>query len=423
MQFMDKQPGATHLGGTRAWIIWLLAAIAFGYAFFHRVAPSVMVADLMSDFAIGGGMLGVLSALYFYPYFLLQIPLGALLDRLGARMLLFYALSLASAGSILFGVAESLWVAYLGRLLIGVGSAVGFLGSMSLASKWFAPQRFATMAGLAMFLAMMCGVFGQGPLAIFIESYGWRASQWGLGIFGAILAVLVFAIVRNEPDAQEGEERQVQPWPEVWDGLFRALRHLNTWKIAIVAASMSGPMLALGGLWGVPYVMQAYGLERAEAAFYVSLMLVGWAVCAPVSGALSERFKKRHHIMVAGSALLTFCLFVLCFLPTGPLVLTIGLLIVAGAAGGSVIACFALIRDTIEPKMIGSVTGIVNAATVASGAILQPVVGVILDFTWDGTTEDGARIYQLGDYQFAFICILMVSLIGFLVSLTLESED
>ena len=55
------------LGGKRAWLIWSLAAIAFGYAFFHRVAPGVMVHDLMRDFAISGTMVGTLSALYFYP--------------------------------------------------------------------------------------------------------------------------------------------------------------------------------------------------------------------------------------------------------------------------------------------------------------------------------------------------------------------
>ena len=78
----------TQLGGKRAWLIWSLAAIAFAYAFLHRVAPGVMVHDLMRDFAISGTMLGTLSALYFYPYFILQIPLGALLDTLGTRYLL-----------------------------------------------------------------------------------------------------------------------------------------------------------------------------------------------------------------------------------------------------------------------------------------------------------------------------------------------
>ena len=62
-------------------MIWSLSALAFGYAFFQRVAPSVMVNDLMAEFAVSGAVLGQLSALYFYPYAAMQLPIGALLDR------------------------------------------------------------------------------------------------------------------------------------------------------------------------------------------------------------------------------------------------------------------------------------------------------------------------------------------------------
>ena len=152
-------------GGFYAALIWSLAAISFGYAFFHRVAPSVMVSDLMTEFAIGGAMLGVLSALYFYPYVLLQIPLGALLETVGARLLLTLALCTAGAGSVLFGLAEHLYLAYFGRILIGVGCGVGFLGSLALASRWFPPSRFGFLAGLTMFIGMGSGMLAQGPLA------------------------------------------------------------------------------------------------------------------------------------------------------------------------------------------------------------------------------------------------------------------
>ena len=113
-------------GGFYAALIWSLAAISFGYAFFHRVAPSVMVSDLMTEFAIGGAMLGVLSALYFYPYVLLQIPLGALLETVGARLLLTLALCTAGAGSVLFGLAEHLYLAYFGRILSGLDAGLVF---------------------------------------------------------------------------------------------------------------------------------------------------------------------------------------------------------------------------------------------------------------------------------------------------------
>ena len=165
-----------------------------------------MVSDLMAEFAISGAVLGTLSALYFYPYVLMQVPLGALIDRLGVRALLSTALLIGGIGSVLFALAQSIETAYLGRILIGIGSAVGFLSSLALAGKWFPPHRFAFLAGLVMFFGMISGIAASGPLAIFVENYGWRTAMWSLGGFSILLAVLVFFFVRNAPEGPVGEE-------------------------------------------------------------------------------------------------------------------------------------------------------------------------------------------------------------------------
>ena len=94
--------------GAQAWCIWVLSALAFGYAFFQRVAPSVMVPELMAEFSIGAAVTGYLSSLYLYPYVALQFPLGALLDRFGVRSLLSTAIGLAAAGSFLYAMAQSI---------------------------------------------------------------------------------------------------------------------------------------------------------------------------------------------------------------------------------------------------------------------------------------------------------------------------
>ena len=189
----SEHVSAPRLGGPYASLVWSLAAIAFGYAFFHRVTPSVMVSDLMTEFAIGGAMLGTLSALYFYPYVLLQVPLGGMLEVFGTRRLLSVALLLAGIGSFLFGTAHSLEVAYLGRILIGIGSSVV---SAAGAGVKIPGNRFAFLAGLAMFIAMASGMAAQAPLAFFIDLYGWRSSLLALGIFGSCWRPLSFCATR-----------------------------------------------------------------------------------------------------------------------------------------------------------------------------------------------------------------------------------
>ena len=130
----------------RPWLVWLLAALLFTYAFFHRVAPSVMIDPLMRDLGVGAAVLGNLSAFYFYAYAVLQIPVGMAVDRWGPRRVLTAAAGFCALGSLCFALSESLGWLYLGRLMIGVGSAFGFVGALTLAgmlvsrrgaSPWF----------------------------------------------------------------------------------------------------------------------------------------------------------------------------------------------------------------------------------------------------------------------------------------------
>ncbi len=422
MSNVEPTENIVQLGGRRAWIIWSLAALAFGYAFFHRVAPSVMVSDLMSEFAISGAMLGTLSALYFYPYVLLQIPLGAVLDVVGARVLLTVALSIAALGSLLFGSATSIEVAYIGRVLIGAGSSVGFLGALMLAGKWFPVRKFALLSGLTMFVGMMSGMVAQAPLAIFISEFGWRSSMGGLGLFGGLLALMVYAFVRNGPEKHTIKKKRKDVWKNMWRGLARAASTREVWKIALVAATMSGPMLTVGGLWGTPYLMSAYGLARPEAAFYMSLMLFGWAFGAPFTGWLSDYIGRRKALLIGGSGILSLTLGIIVFLPNVPLWLTVSLFVLAGASGSAMATTFALVREVAPKDISGSVVGIVNSMTVASGALLQPLVGVILDIKWDGSLIEGARAYTESDYRWSFAIVFASAVIGFITCLNLKDD-
>ena len=416
----DKDPENPVLGGARAWGMWLLAGLGFGYAFFHRVAPSVMVSELMTDFAIGGAVLGVLSALYFYPYVLLQVPLGAMLQIIGTRILLSLALMLAAIGSLIFGTAETVGLAYFGRILIGIGCSVGFLGSLALASSWFRENQYAFLAGLAMFFGMTSGMLAQKPLAFVIELTGWRDAMYMLAGGGALLSVLVYIFVRNSPVATPATSASKIGWRALALDLRAAFGCADVWKIAFVAAAMSGPMLALGALWGTPYAVQAYGLSRPDAAFQMSYLLMGWAAGAPFWGWASSRIGRPKLILVINASMLTALIAVIIAVPALPLVWFGITVCLVGFTGGGMSACFGLVRQVVPASLAGAATGVVNSLTVASGAVLQPLVGLGLDLLWSRQSEGGVRLYLASDYRIAFIVILLSCILGVVTALTLK---
>jgi predicted MFS family arabinose efflux permease len=112
-----------------AWIAWGTGAVFFFYAWVLRVAPSVMIEELMRDFAVGAAAIGNLSAFYFYGYAGMQVPIGMLIDRFGPRRLLTAAAFVCALGCVLFALSSTFWGLALGRFVIGASAAFSLVGA------------------------------------------------------------------------------------------------------------------------------------------------------------------------------------------------------------------------------------------------------------------------------------------------------
>lgn len=406
------------------WLTWGLGAALFCYGFFQRVAPSVMIDHLMRDFAVGGALLGNLSAFYFYAYAGLQVPVGLMVDRWGARRLLTGGALLCALGSAIFAQAETLGAAYLGRLLIGAGAGFGFVATLKLATSWFPPRRFALVSGLTIMIGMLGGMTGQAPLAALVEWAGWRGTLLGAAVLGALLALAIWAVVRDRPPGGEtGPEATAGAEPAAASLLAACsavFGRLQNWLLALVCAAMTAPMLAFGALWGVAWLMQTRGLERPEAAAAASLVLLGWAVGGPLLGALSDRLGRRKPLLLAGTALSLAALAAVLYLPEPPLVLLSALLLLNGIGSGAMVIGFAATRESNAGHLVGAAYSIVNCAVVATGAVFQPLVGWLLDLAWDGTELAGVRVYSEAAYQTALSSLLVFLAMGLAAGLFLR---
>ena len=396
----------------RAWLVWLLGALSFAYAFFHRVAPSVMVDELMRGFAVGAGVLGNLSAIYFYVYAGLQIPIGVMLDRYGSRRMLTAGAVLAAVGATVFAGAHDLWLAYVGRLLIGMGVSVGFVGTLKLAGHWFPANRFGLILGLTMLVAMAGGIGGQAPLAALVDLVGWRAAIGGSAVFGLALAAATWAVVRDRPPGDTSPPPAPRGLGGLQADLALVLGSRQNWLIALYAVTMSGPMLSYGALWGVPHLMRAYGVERTTAAISVSLLLIGWAIGSPLGGWLSDRMGRRKPAMLfAGLGALAGWL-ALLYLPGLTLPAAQALIFATGVVSGAMVICMAAAREQAPHRVGATVSGLVNTAMVGGGALMQPLVGLLLDAGWDGRMAAGARVYTLEAYHSALLALPASTAIG-----------
>lgn len=385
-------------------IVCLLGAIFFLYEFTLQIAPSIMTDELMRDLSITATELGIISAFFYYGYTAMQIPAGLLYDRFGPRLLMTIFLSVCVFGAFCFSYASSPWQASLGRMCIGIGGAFSFIGTLVLISRWFDDKYFAFLSGMLMFIGSMGSMLGNKPLAYSVSVYGWRQSTVWLSLFGLVLVFAIWAIVRDYPaDKAHIHEREDKPNHNLLCDVLQRLKLVmskpQSWYIAIFTMAIWAPILCFAGLWGVPFLKVKYGINDIQASGFNMMIWLGIAIFSPLVGYLSNRFKVRMPFLYGASLVGLLCSAVIIYIPNIPNLVAYALLLGFGLASAGQALAFAVVNDITERELVGTAIGFNNMATVSGGAFLQPLIGRILDWHWDGTMSNGAPVYDLATYQ------------------------
>lgn len=399
------------------WIIWFLTALFYFYENILQVSPGVMVPDLMQAFSINSAALGGLIAFFFYSYAGMQIPVGVLVDNYNARFLLTGATLSCVLGCVLFAVATHVAVAAVGRLLIGFGAAFAAVCSMKIASNWFPPKRFSLLVGLMVTMGMLGSMIGEKPLALLVESMGWRHTLLMLAAVGLVLVVLIVSIIRHSPTSLEKniprtEKKEEQP---LLHGLLQVVKCRQSWLLAFYGGLMFATTSIFGGLWGVPFLMKAYSLDRPTAAGIVSIMFFGWVIGAPLSGVMVNWLRSYKRVLwISSYGCLAIILAVLYF-PVFS-IFSLSLLIFAfGLFSGFFLPSFSLMHDLHSKGNNGAALGFMNTANMVGGAVGQPLIGCLLDLTWNGAMADSARVYTVQNYQISLSCLPIIIAISLIV--------
>ncbi len=394
-----------------AWLMWGLVALLYCIGFFQRMAPAVIADDLMRDFNLGGALLGNLSAMYFYAYAAMQIPTGLLVDQIGPRKLASIACFTAALGILIFSFGPSLWLAYIGRFLVGASVAVAWVTCMKLAGHWFPANRFATVTGVALLCGNLGGILAGVPLALGVDLFGWRLAMGSSGFITLVLGVVTWFVLRDDP-ADYGYKShahalvQDQGSLSAGKALKSVLSRKDTWLLFFAGGLSTAPVLVFAGLWGVPYLTQIYDLQTSEAALITSTMLLSLAFSGPILGAISDRVGRRKMPYLLGTIFTTLFWAIFLFVKL-PYLMLFPLLAAIGFTSGALIIGFAAAREVNHPGTAGAVGGVVNMSVLGVAAVMQPVLGKILDSHWQGTMFEGARVYNEAAYSSAFIWLVV----------------
>jgi predicted MFS family arabinose efflux permease len=391
-----------------------IVVAAYVLSFFQRFAPAGIASDLAAAFHTSASSLGALAATYFYVYTLMQVPTGILVDTLGPRRILLLGGLVGGFGSLLFGLAPSLEMALIGRTLIGLGVSVTFIAMLKIIAVSFEEQRFATLVGLSMLIGNLGSVLAGAPLSWLAQLSGWRSIFVALAGVSVLLGVACWLLVRERP-AQAGETDSKPPLDRklILAGLRSVLRNRDTWPTVWANFGICGSFFAFAGLWATPFLTQAQGMTRAVAANHVSLYFVGFALGCVLIGTLSDRLGKRKPVLIASSHLYLLLWLILLSGWVLPLTASYSLFTLMGLVTAGFTLTWACVKEVNAPLLSGISTSVTNMAGFLAGAVLQPLVGWVMDRSWQGgLSSDGLRLFTPQDYHAGLLLLAAVAALG-----------
>ncbi|MEN9916845.1 MAG: hypothetical protein RLY40_777 [Pseudomonadota bacterium] len=398
-------------------IICILASCFYMYEFILQVSPAVMTNQLINDLGLNAITLGTMAAFYYYSYTPMQLPAGFLFDRFGPRRLLTIAVLTCAIGAFLFGSTNSISTASAGRFMMGMGSAFSFIGTLVLISRWFPSRYFAFLTGLVELMSCVGAIVGETPLTIAVNHWGWRLTIISLGVIGVVLALLIWLIVRDSPEVvSKGHKFQCTSKKSLLQSFHQVAANSQTWFIALYSFMVWAPITAFAALWGVPFLVVAYGISTKAASTACTMIWLAIGIGCPLLGWWSDKVNLRGMPLKFAASLGIIGLIPVIYIPHLPLFwLYICLFLFGLAASGQSLA-FGVVKDNNHSSVAGTAMGINNMATVAGGALFQPVIGIFLHLNWNGIYHNGSPFYSVEAYRKAFLilpfCYLIALLIG-----------
>ncbi len=394
----------------QGWIIFLLVALFYFYQMILQVSPNVIGADLINQFSVSEHRLGLLTSAFFFTYMIMQIPVGILLDRWGAHRMLSFASLFCAIGALLFSIAPYFFMASISRLFMGMGAAFAYLGGLKLISNWFPKQRFTVMMSLLITVGMFGGVIGEAPLARLVVYVGWRESIFFLGLVGLGIFLLVYFFIKEAPSSNKKTE--LKPYVFGKEG-WSIFHNRQLWLISFYVSINSIFPLILTSLYGIPFLIDKFGISEPNAARMISYIFIGFMIGSPCWGWLSDYFKLRLPPMWV-TAVVSPLILIIFIKFSFPIYIGEVLLFVLGFCFFAYVTAFSIVREINKPQYAGTALGVLNMFDDLGIAIVLPLFGRFLDMFGQEVPHHQTHFDGMLNYDHVFsllLCIMVVPLI------------
>ena len=340
---------------------------------------------------------------------------GWVIDTYGPRKVMMLGLVLFAAGFMLLSQVQSLPLFYVSFLLIAIGASLGsFLSIIVAIVNWFRRRR--TLATGVLTMGFAVGGLTATPMALLIESIGWRSAAFGSGIVVLLIGLPLALVVRHRPEPYgllpDGVDASSlvagDPDLEVeWS--MTAREALGTSSFWFLSFGQASALLVIGALMVhlVIYIHEDLGHSLALAALAITVQTLGQIVGQLLAAYFGDRLPKKPQVIAALFGHSTAML--LLGLASG-LPMIYAAVLINGIAWGSRGPLLMAIRaDYFGPRRFGTIMGF-SSLVIMLGMIIGPIfAGIMYD--------------QTGSYRLGFLVLAVVAALGSVMFLFVRPPD
>jgi MFS family permease len=399
--------------------MWLLAELFFAYQFILRVAPGVIMSDIMQKFHINATSFGILSAFYYIGYAGMQVPVGVLLDRYGPKKIVGICALICVLGNLTFVFSNHWLIALLGRFLIGFGSTAGFLGSTKAVSLWFKPKHFAYMMSATFVIGYLGAIVGAKPVALMVDQFGSENVLIIFSAVGLLIAGAIFSLTTIKYSYQTQSDNIMQQ-------ILRVLKNPQIILICACGALQVGPLEAFADIWGINYFSYVHGIEKVDSAFLTSAIYAGLCVGGPIIAHYADKY-LIHHSLCAICGVFMVAIFAILLAGIKPSYNELlAMMFFLGMFSSYQILVFVITCRIAPSNLTGVVTSVTNMIVMSAGSFFHFVIGYVMDLFWNGKIENQVHIYNAEAYTNSLYILpitLVMGAIGFIILRPKAGQD
>jgi predicted MFS family arabinose efflux permease len=291
---LRDEPKREHFSATYRWYVVGLLASGFTMYAADRILLGVLVEPIKREFGASDSRMGLVGLLAASSYALFVIPFGLLADRANRRKMLSVILTGWSLMTALSAFTRSAVQLAAAQVLAAMNESGGASTMSSLIADLFKREHRGLPMGIwycGISMGSLVGYTGGGLLA---DAYGWRTTFLILGAPGLLIALLVWATVRDTPRGMaDGSDGRAPPAPNL-RGTFKYLASQTGLRHAIFAQCLSGIAFMGPIYWLVSFFVRTHGASVSQAGSVVGVVfLVAGLLSGPLGGLFMDRLGRR----------------------------------------------------------------------------------------------------------------------------------